>query len=245
METGIRLRVYIVGETGAADVMGLWQIAPGDQRGTVWDVDVTANAAQGDALLQEPARRVSAAALAIPDAEVRLQRFLRQGAASGISFAAPAPELPEPERRLALWLAPEAAAYGLGELPEELAQALQRAHDFSEMVQRALGQAVLVRSRAGGRTLCCTRVSWTGDARTAWATGLSRADAAVHEQAVRLALSTFQGWVRIVTLMGASAVRLSASLPSGIGIITALPAVWGFITDILEEYQQLRRQPSS
>ena len=132
-------------------------------------------------------------------------------------------------------------SFALGGLGDELERALRQATGFSEQVRRTVGQPALVRSRAAGRPLGQTRVSWTGDVRTTWGPGLGPAEAAVHEQAVRLALATFQAWLRITTFVGASAVQLSLLLPSGLGAIRALPAAWNFITEILDEYQRLRQ----
>jgi hypothetical protein len=132
----------------------------------------------------------------------------------------------------------------LSGLRTEVDEALRRATDFAQQVRHTLGQPALVRSSAAGRSLGRTRVSWGGDVSTVWAASLGRADVAVHDQAVRLALATFHSWVRIVTLVAAGAVQLSLLLPTGIGAITALPAMWNFITDILSEYQRLRALPT-
>lgn len=233
-------RVFIPGQPAAADVFGLWQAAPGDEPATVWEVDVAANTEQARALLQKSSRRVSAAARAIPAAQSRLQRFQREAARQEIAFAAPAPGRAEPERRLAAAMAPEVESFALGGLGDQLEQALRQATRFSDQVRRTVGQPALVKSRAAGRPLGQTRVGWSGDVRTTWGPGLGPAEAAVHEQAVHLALATFQAWLRIATFVGAATVQLSLLLPSGIGAIRALPAAWNFITDILDEYQRLR-----
>lgn len=136
---------------------------------------------------------------AIPAADYRLQQFIRQRPDQAPAFAVPAAEWGAPEARLATWLAPEAQAFGLGDLRNEVAEALRRANRFSEQLQHTVGQPALVKSSAGGRPLGRTRVSWTGDVRTAWHPGLGPVEAAVHEQALQLALATAHAWLRIIT----------------------------------------------
>lgn len=245
MNDGSSLRVLIPGEENTTDVLGVWEPAPGgDGRqagvGIVWEVDVATPSGVGNAL-QEPAARVASATRALPAVESRLQRFVRQRPDQIGAFAVPATGWQTPEARLAAWIAPEAQAFSLFGLGDELDQALHQANLFSEQVRRTLGQAALVRSKAGRRTLGHTRVGWTGDVRTAWRPGLRPAEAALHKQAVQLALATSQAWLRIVTLIAASAVQLSLLLPSGIGAINALPAAWQFVTAILDEYEHLRQ----
>jgi hypothetical protein len=236
-------RVLLPGEPTAGDVLGLWDAAPGDEPGPVWEVDVSGEDVL--ASLQQPARQLDTVALGLPDAERRLQRFVQTSRSPQFAFAGPAPSLPLAERRLAALVAPvEVQAFALGGLRGELDEALRRATDFAHQVRRIAGQAALVRSSAAGRPLGRTRVGWGGDVRTAWAMGLSPADVAVHDRAVQLALATFHSWLRIIILVGTGAVQLSLLLPSGIGAITALPAAWRFITDILAEYQRLRALPA-
>lgn len=244
MSDGCTLRALIPGEEIASDVLGVWQLVPAaagrhEEAAIVWEVDVAA-ATGAKNPLEEPANRVAAAVQAIPLAENRLQRFLRQPD-QGQSFAVPAAQARTPEARLAAWITPETDAFVSFGIRDEVAQALRQAGRFSEQVRRTLGQPALVKSSAGGRSFGRTRVSWTGDVDTAWGPGLGPVEAAVHERAVRLALATSQAWLRIVTLVAASAVQLSLLLPSGIGAITALPAAWDFVTGILDEYEHLRR----
>lgn len=232
-------RVLLPGEPAAVDVLGLWQAAAGDEPGPVWEVDVSGE--DRLAALQQPGRQLDAVALALRAAERRLQRFMQTSRSPQFAFAAPAPGLGAAERQLALALAPaEAQPFALGGLGGELDETLRQATGFAHQVRQTVGQPALVRSSAVGRPLGHTRVSWGGDVRTVFATGLSPADVAVHDRAVQLALATFQSWLRIVTVVGAGAVRLSLHLPTGIGAITALPAAWNFVTSILSEYQRLR-----
>ncbi len=174
-------------------------------------------------------------------AGARLQRFLEQGPRQAISFEATRAAMPDPERRLASALALQTEAFFLSELRRELAQAAEQAGAFARQVQNLVGQPVVVRSRVRGQLLGVTGVGWTGDANTAWAAGPATADVALHGDAVRLALATFRGWLRIALLTGTGAAKLALLLPSGAGALVALPAVWRFVTDILDEYQRLRQ----
>jgi hypothetical protein len=246
MDAAATFRVLIPGHAVAADVLGLWQPAPGDEPATVWEVDVGGDTARATTVLQEPAAQLAAVARALQAVESRLQSFMNatRSQQESLSYSAAGIGLGQAERWLALAMAPEGQAFALGGLRSEVDEALHRALDFSNQVRLTLGQPALVKSSAGGRPLGRTRVGWSGDVRTAWGTGLSRAAAAIHGQAVRLALATFQSWLRIVTLVAAGAVQLSLLLPSGIGALAALPAAWNFITDILAEYQRLRQQPA-
>jgi hypothetical protein len=246
MDAATTFRVLIPGHAVAADVLGLWQPAPGDEPATVWEVDVVGDAALATTVLQEPAARLATAVRALPAVESRLQSFMNASHSQQgpLAYAAAGTGPGEAERRLALVMAPEGQAFVLGGLRSEVDEALRRALDFSNQVRLTLGQPALVKSSAGGRPLGYTRVGWSGDVRTCWGTGLSRAAVVIHEQAVRLALATFHSWLRIVTLVAAGAVQLSLLLPSGIGALAALPAAWNFITDILAESQRLRQQPA-
>lgn len=238
MDAALTFRVLIPGQEAAGDVLGVWQSAPGDKPGVVWEVDVSGEGVL--AALEQPAGQLAAAERALPAAERRLQRFIATARSPQFAFAGPAPGLGAAERQLALALAPETQPFALGGLRTELDEALRRATAFAHQVRRTAGQPALVRSSAGGRPLGRTRVSWGGDVRTVWAAGLTPANVAVHDRAVQLALTTFHAWLRMVTLVGAGAVRLSVLLPTGIGALTALPAAWNFVTGILSEYQRLR-----
>lgn len=234
----VDLRVYVGGDVAVPDVFGLWQAAPGAEPGAVWEVDVR-DGDEREASLAEAAARVALARRATTAANGRLQRFVQQGAGQVVSFEA-ARALPDAERRLASALALQSQAYFLGELRRDLEQAAEQAGAFARQVQGLVGRPVVVRSRDRGRALGVTGVSWTGDANTAWAAGLAQADGALHSKAVRLALETFRGWLRIALLTAAGAAKLVALLPAGPGALAALPAMWRFVTDILEEYRRLR-----
>ncbi|MDX1613086.1 MAG: hypothetical protein R3300_02180 [Candidatus Promineifilaceae bacterium] len=221
----------------APDVLSVWQTRPGVEPGPVWEVNVAA--ARERATLMEAGRRVRAAERAIPAVADRLQWWVRQDAGEMSSFAGPTAGQNEAERQLAAWLAPQAESFAFGTFSDELTQALSQARRFSELVSRIVGQPVLVRSRVEGRGLGQTRISWTGDARTVGRPGLSQSDRAVHVEAVRLALATYQAWLRIATLVSVSAAQLLVLLPSGIGMLRALPAAWRYVTAVLAEYQRL------
>lgn len=237
-------RVLLPGEPAASDVLGLWDAAPGDEPGPVWEVAVSGEDAL--ASLQQPARQLDAVTLALSAAERRLQRFVQTSRSPQFALAGPALTLPPAERRLAALVAPmRAQPIALAGLRTDLDEATRRATDFAHQVRRIAGQVALVRSSAARRPLGHTRVGWGGDVRTVWAAGLSPTDVAVHDRAVQLALATIRSWLRIITLASAGIVQLSLLFPSGVGAITALPAAWNFITDILAEYQRLRALPLS
>ncbi|HEX6385238.1 MAG TPA: hypothetical protein VF177_11255 [Anaerolineae bacterium] len=184
---------------------------------------------------------------AIPASSQRLDTFIQRVPVQGVAFGDVWNELPQAERQLAFWLSAGSDAQdfaSLKDVREELAQVVAQVSAFSDQVRHTLTRFALVKTTSGEQAFAHTTVAWKGSFHTTWLPGGSFEKALLHQQALRLALATRQIWIRIATLVAASAVRLATLLPSGVGAIVALPAVWNFMREIVGEYQRLQQLKS-
>ena len=189
-----------------------------------------------------PDGRLDAAASALPQAETRAAVF----ASVGADVAGVMPRLAEPERDLADWVAlsrsapgelsPQSGVEELSRRPD-FRQAAEQVSAFFEKVRESVRNYALIVSRMEGIRVAVTEVSWTGDFRSAWATGLSLDDAARHTTAVQLALRTRDLWLRLAATVLRGAFQLAALFAAN--PVLALPAAYRFVRQIIEQAQAL------
>ncbi len=259
-----------IGPAVAEDELGVWQpaspAAPGDAGlestgvgpaaadapGDVnlWLIALPKDRSAADQALDLAEARLAVAESALPQAENRLRAF----AAAGGPSPAIAPGLEAPELELASWSAMSQSAGDLdlrerpGQPMDDLAavpafqQAVERTEAFFAKVREAVRDFTVVETSLGDARAALTRVSWTGDMRTAWASGLSTDDARQHIRAVSLALRTRDAWLRLALTVVRGAIQLAvlfAATP-----LLALPAAYRFVRQIIDQMQALRALPA-
>lgn len=117
--------------------------------------------------------------------------------------------------------------------------ALRQVQLLLARVQDFVSHFARVETATGPQTWASTRVGWTGDLLTTWASGVSDEQRAVHLQAVRTNLATRLALVRLVSLIvaGAAALAVQWALPGG--ALRALPTAWRLARELIAEAKRL------
>jgi hypothetical protein len=212
---------------------------------TVWRVDLPADAAAADALLERAEDAQRAEDEALMQAEARLQA-LSETAASGIaSFSVPQSES---EAELFSLLAQAGAdeSTPLSFSAQETSgwrAAVAEFERFSAMVRDLVGGATRVETAVAGRLIGATRIGLTGSLRTT-VSGIDEEIAARHQRSVTLMLMKRGALLRTagVALSGAAGLATLVGRPDG--IIRAVPAALRYIRSVQAEFTALRRTDS-
>jgi hypothetical protein len=240
------------------DPFGMWDIVP-----TASGVSFAAGEA---AQPEEPLHRVNFASLEAGHAQLQLkqnllseqeallqqaeQRLAEIGRSGGVSFAAPIdqpPEFVQPEQDLeaALQRLTAPVSYGLFDrkkLAEQEAdlEATSEWRQFLEQVREMIANYARVATEIVGNPIGQTAVSWTGDFRTIWTPAVTVADMNLHRRNVEVTLQWRLGTMRFVGVVGAGAANVAVKLGVPGGQLLALPAVWNFVKDVLQEWRKLQ-----
>lgn len=249
-----------IGPAAAEDELGVWQpalpSAPGEadmesfgpaaaappSSANLWRIALPEDRSAAARALDMAEARLAVAESALPQAENRLRAF----AAAGGPSPAIRPGLEAPELGLAAWCATAGAAasweYAVQPVDEiaalpDLQETIDRTRAFFDKIREAVRDFTVVETDLGATRVALTRVSWTGDMRTAWLRGLPADDAPQHLRAVSLALRTRDAWLRLALTVVRGAVLLAALFAAT--PLLALPAVYRFIRQIIDQVQAL------
>jgi len=98
-----------------------------------------------------------------------------------------------------------------------------------------------IETATGSLTLASTRVGWTGDVTTIWASDITDEKRELHLRAVRANLQSRLALVRLVSLIvaGAGALAVQWALPGG--TLRALPMAWRLARELIAEAKRLSR----
>jgi hypothetical protein len=237
---------------GANDLFGVWTMvpkttgvsfdanAPAAPADPTWRVQLPESADAAQAILQTQGLAIRRGESALAQAEQRLARLGHAG--EGVSFAAPAG--PEAELLRALNTLQPSVSFGLpgkeaiGEQLENLAQW----RSFLDQVRNMVTHYARVETEVAGVLVGQTSVGWTGDFESIWTLGVASASMRLHHQSVHLALASRLAFIRMVAIVatGAAGLALTLSIPGG--QLMALPAVWKFVRDVLQEMSNIKSQ---
>ncbi len=130
-------------------------------------------------------------------------------------------------------------SYGMAEAEERKGLGAQW-QKLVAQVQRLLVDYAWVETVVAGQRIGKTRVGWSGDFQTAWASGAGKDLVQAHCQAVRAALAARFTLVRLVAVVvsGAVALGIKATLPGG--AVLLLPAVWKYVRLVLQAWRQAK-----
>jgi hypothetical protein len=205
-----------------------------EEQAPLWRINLPADRASAWAELARAEQGLRAQEAAVAGAPARLRALAAQGGAA--SFGAP---VGAPEARL-LTIVGElrgegGASFGTGGESDEIAGARERFGAFVAQVQDAVGNFAVVETRLAQRLVARSSVGWTGDLRSLLEAGLAAQDLALHHHSVALAMGSRAALLRTFAsvMRGATIVALMVSSP--VGAVTALPAAWRFVDDLLRE----------
>ena len=229
---------------------GSFDVPEATSEPVLWRIDVAPDRNAAQAQLTRHLDRLAASRTAVENAAQRLFQMgsLTAPAASsglqpsfGVPFGAGLPvaaPLPPPERELLALLAtlgqPTPSFALPGALGAGLDEAMAQWHEFLARLRQAVSHFAQVDTRAGGRLLGRTTVTWMGDMATICAPQLDHQEVKLHERALALALGSRDALLRtfVVVVQGATDIALRLALPGG--PLLALPAVWRFVRQVLE-----------
>jgi hypothetical protein len=236
------------------DPLGIWETlprafahsldAPPDEP-LVWRVELPSHPHTAMASLIRQRTLLAAATRGLVQADRRLEQFLHEarGLAGGRALAFDSIELPQlgPERELAsdLELLHEAHSFSLGNRWRRLMEAGRQCTAFFQQVAYTLTHPERVETWYGGACLGRTEVTWLGNAYTNWRVRTDHSQVALHWRALRLSLASCQAWVRLTghVLEGAGRISVLLALPGE--AVRAIPAVWLFVTRIVNDVKQI------
>jgi hypothetical protein len=122
------------------------------------------------------------------------------------------------------------------------------AEEFEDALTRTktmLTKFALVETSIQGELIGRTVVSWSGKTESSWLSARGPEQVHLHQRSLRAALASRFLLLNMLVITAQSAARLSALLAIPGGVVMALPAVWKYITrliDELEKYQEQTRQ---
>jgi len=245
-------QVMIPGKSPLADPLGLWQAVesgassgrqvPG---GLIWradlpaDLDEATQALDAQILLQKQARQALGTIPRRLLSDLYNQAGATQGQAYGVSQT-----VPGGAQRILLQ-ARQYSSEGVSfSASDELgtSDVVQVFEQFVSQVRRLVGQFALVESASGGLTLGMTRVAWDGGVYTYWGLDSGIPEAALHNRLLHAALASRQDWLRLLTLLTAAVLRVSAALTLTPFLPLTIWTAWNYVQEILKEYRQIRSQ---
>jgi hypothetical protein len=215
----------------------------------VWRVNLPADPAAAHAALAAAEADLAHHEAAIAKAPDRIRAL---AASEGVASFSLREGLPAPERQLLVLVGElrgvarptfEASAFSIA-APKELtwAEAEARFRAFMAQIHDAVSNFAVVETLVEGTLVARTSVSWTGDLRSLLHTTLPARHAELHRRTLGLALRSRAALLKTFgsVVRGAALVAVMASSPAG--AITALPAAWKFVDQLLDD---LRVQPQA
>jgi hypothetical protein len=204
----------------------------------LWRANLPADLAGASAQLAVGEASVLATRVALASAPARLDAALGRRPV-GVSFSTVAE--PRPEAQLfgllgALEQDPNTVSFGIGEdLKAGWQQANAQFQRFAAQAREAIGNYAVVETRTGELLIGRTTVSWVGDMRTCWPRAIAGEQADLHRRMLALALESRAAMLRTVILVLRGAGLVAQAVSSPIGAVTAIPAAWKFISEIINE----------
>ncbi len=206
-----------------------------EETGPVWRVNLPADLHAAQTVLNDADRSLHAQEVALQSATARIQRLASGGASFSTRMAAPEAELMGlmQEARAA---ESGAASFGLRESAMAgWQEAEQRFQAFSNQIQTTLTTYALVETTIEQVLVGRSRVDLTGGFQSFFRHDIQPDQMVLHRQTLHLALASRAALLRtfITVLRGATIVATMFSSP--VGAITALPAAWKFVDQLLDD----------
>jgi hypothetical protein len=202
----------------------------------VWRVSLPSDPQAARAALSDAGRSLRAQETALDLAQARIRRV----ASGGASFAAgrtPAPEL-ELMGLVGELRAAESGAGSFG-IRETVSAGWEEAEEkfraFAAQVHETLTNYAVVETQVDQVLIGRTSVSWTGDVRSLLVADLSPEQADLHRRTLALALASRAAMLRTFTTVLRGAAIVATMISSPVGAVTALPAAWKFVDQLLTD----------
>lgn len=260
--------------TGSADPLGLWETTTqpvsfglGDETGPETDAPIyrvtlpASDEASNAALAEQLAglRRMNSALVEIPSRLSGLVRRTRPEASrsgAAISYAlSDSPPEPGPEGELlTLLAATDLAALGAAQglsfgINEAAGQALGRAkvkfEALLEQVNRDLLHFAWVETHIASASIARTQVRWSGASTTIWKNPTPAEHMSMHRKSLEIVSQTRHVKLRMLLTVSTGAAKTAVLLAAPGGAALALPAVYDYVSKILDQVKQLKSVSAS
>ncbi len=230
----------------ARDPLGLWSLEPSDaetfaaqgagDHALTWRIQLPDSTLEAERVLRVGLRAVEekqAALCALEAAFPRMTPPVHWSPGDRTADAALWRELVLARSMTTASPTVQAASYALGDL-------MERGRVLFDQLQQLLIHFAWVETERSGAVIGITQVDWRGDFRTTWDTGASAEDVKLHLKAMRLALASRLALLQMVTVVmgGALTLAVRTSVPGG--QILLIPAVYGYVRDILSAWARIR-----
>jgi hypothetical protein len=207
-----------------------------DAGSPVWRASLPADPQAARAALFDAGRGLRAQEAALETATARIRRV----ASGGASFAVgrtPAPELELMGLMGELRAADGgASSFGLREtVSAGWDEAEEKFRAFSAQVHETLTNYAVVETLVGGALIGRTSVGWAGDVRSLLLADLGAEQADLHRRTLGLALESRAALLRTFTTVLRGAAIVATMVSSPVGAVTALPAAWKFVDQLLTD----------
>jgi len=226
----------------------------------LWRANFPADLRQVGQILTDCEARLEASQDAlgqVPDRLDRLITLASLGGADDLAFGLSPTEQPlvQPEQEL---LAALQELQGVGEpqsfgvdfgVGEKLfggwKQSYEQVQVLTKRAIEVIANYAQVETQIQGKTLARTTVGWTGDVNTVWIDGVNVEQRMLHQRSLALALASRNTLLQSFTMAVQLALKVSVSLTLPGGVIWALPAVWKFINQVVnnQRRKQLNEHP--
>ncbi len=223
---------------GLSFSIGAGEAEAGPLEAPIWRANLPADLRAAAVQLAQGEASLQATRQALDNAPARLNAALNRRPV-GVSFSTATEQRPESQLFSligALEQDPNTVSFGVGDdLKAGWEQANAQFQRFAAQAREAITNYAVVETRAGELLIGRTSVSWAGDMRTCWPRSIEFEQADLHRRMLALALESRAAMLRTVILVLRGAGLVAQAVSSPIGAVTAIPAAWKFISEIMHE----------
>ncbi|WP_129631552.1 hypothetical protein [Candidatus Oscillochloris fontis] len=206
-----------------------------EEAGTVWRVNLPADLQAAQTVLDGADRSLHAQEVALSTATARIQHLARGGASFSTRMPAPEAEL------MGLMMEARAAqsgasSFGLREsVTAGWQEADQRFQAFSNQIQTTLTTYAVVETTIEQVVIGRSRVDLTGGIQSLFRNDFQPHEIDLHRRTLNVALASRAALLRTFTTVLRGATIVATMFSSPVGAITALPAAWKFVDQLLDD----------
>ena len=247
--------------TGTGDPLGLWDEAAPAAGQPVYRVNLTESMPAARSALAENLAGFERLNAALDEVPAQLDRLVQrqQAAVSGVSFGVAGMQSetgPESELLSLLALCDATALGGTGPqggvsfgIIEDASAVLEQAKEKFAALLAQVNHEMLhfawVETKIAGQLIARTEVGWSGDVTTIWHNLTPAEQIALHGRTLEIVTRTRNLKLRLLITVTGGAAKMAALMAAPGGAVLAIPAMYQFVTTILEQVKQIQSVPSS
>lgn len=126
-----------------------------------------------------------------------------------------------------------------------LEQAKAGFNSLVEQISREVLNFAQVETKVANVLLASTTIGWTGDAGSAFAEGVTSPQITLHGRNLRIVTQTRGTRLRLFITIASGATKVAALLSTPTGAVLAIPAVYQYVMQIVQQVKQLQSIQSS